>query len=90
MTPWRYAGEVRATDGRDSLYSPNWEIRRTNRGRTLLQGQVLRPGRPLRRLLVIEVPRRIRLTSVKLTVGSGLTRSAEWVQPEKDSAPETD
>ena len=41
---------------------------------------MLRPGRALRRLLVLEVPRRVRLSSVKFTVGSGLTRSAEWVQ----------
>ncbi|HET7350641.1 MAG TPA: hypothetical protein VFJ28_06870 [Marmoricola sp.] len=78
--PWRYAGEVQAADGRERLYSPIREIRRTDRGRTLQQGQVLRPGRALRRLLVLEVPRRVRLSSVKFTVGSGLTRSAEWVQ----------
>lgn len=83
--PWRYGGEVQAADGRERTYSPSWDVRRTDRGRTLLQGQVLRPRQPLRRLLVLEVPRRVRLTSVKFTVGSGLTRSAEWVPPEKDT-----
>jgi hypothetical protein len=69
--------EARAADGRGATYPPDGAVLRIRGGRVLNVTRV-RPGAQVRGVVVFEVPRGTSLTTVRFTVGSGLTRTAEW------------
>jgi hypothetical protein len=78
-TPFEVSTGIQATagDSKGLSYRPAQDVLRV-RGRPVIRISRVRPQGQLRGVVVFEVPRGTTLTTARFTVGSGLTRTAEW------------
>ena len=69
--------EIQVADEAGTAYWADARVLKV-RGAKVLTVITLPPGRTIRRVAVFAVPRQASISSAWFTVGSGLTRTAEW------------
>ena len=73
--------EVQVADQAGRAYGADARVLKVRGAKVLAGVTRLPPGRTIRRVAVFDVPRRARISTARFTVGSGLTRTAEWQLP---------